>query len=195
MINKKIFLISFLFILFQFQSQVKDLGEPLSWTTKQTTFQSVPKIVLPNFNLSDQLISDSSYYSGEMKPFKFGKEYDVDINFFENSKVFNLNEGVLRLIEINSKNAVSINIIFDKFYLEKGSYLYLHNKSYNFYLGAYTSENNNSQNILGTDLIKGDKIIIEFFEPNNNIGKSNLHLSKIIHGYKDIDNLFNLGVN
>ena len=195
MMNKKIFLISFLFILFQFQSQVKDLGEPLSWTTKQTTFQSVPKIVLPNFNLSDQLSSDSSYYSGEMKPFKFGKEYDVDINFFENSKVFNLNEGVLRLIEINSKNAVSINIIFDQFYLEKGSYLYLHNKSYNFYLGAYTSENNNSQNILGTDLIKGDKIIIEFFEPNNNIGKSNLHISKIIHGYKDIDNFFNLGVN
>jgi hypothetical protein len=123
--NKKFFLISFLFILFQFQSQVKDLGEPLSWTTKQTTFQSVPKIVLPNFNLSDQLSSDSSYYSGEMKPFKFGKEYDVDINFFENSKVFNLNEGVLRLFVINCIFGVCIILIFVHFYVVFGCLLYV----------------------------------------------------------------------
>lgn len=52
--------------------------------------------------------------------------------------------------------------------------------------GPFTNELNNPGNRLGTDLIKGEEIIIEYIEPISSRGKSRLHINKVIHGYKDM---------
>jgi hypothetical protein len=55
-------------------------------------------------------------------------------------------------------------------------------------MGPFTNEYNNDTGVLGTDVIKGSSIILELFEPENQIGKSKLKISEVIHGYKDVQN-------
>ena len=49
-----------------------------------------------------------------------------------------------------------------------------------------TSINCNISTMFASDVIKGESIILEYFEPYISLKKGEIHISKIIHGYKDI---------
>ena len=73
-------------------------------------------------------------------------------------------------MQIGSSEAISLNLIFDQFKLSEESYLYLYSSDKKELLGAYTSQNNNKQNSLGTDLIHDEEVIVELYEPNDEVG-------------------------
>ena len=190
------FFILLLFFNLNILSQVSNLNGPLSWHIKHDFGKShIPSLVLPSFDLQKQLKEDSSLRYGFKKPYKFGKEFAANLDFIKKSGHVQVAKGRISRFEIISFGAISINLIFDQFSLASGAYLYIYNKESRYLVGAYTHENNNNQHTLGTDIIKGDDIIIELYEPNQIIGQSILNISKVVHGYKDIDNLFGLKVN
>ena len=69
-------------------------------------------------------------------------------------------------ILITSPKALSLNFIFDDFYMPQGGYLYLYNKERTDLLGAYDSNQNQESGVLGTWLVEGDAVWLEYFEPN-----------------------------
>ena len=55
-------------------------------------------------------------------------------------------------------------------------------------LGAFTPEvSNNSYNVFATDLVQGNTIILEYFEPESS-DDGVIHISEVIHGYVNIKN-------
>ena len=196
MLRYHFFFVILLIVNSSLSSQVSNLNGPLSWHIKQDIDKSnIPVLVLPKFNLKKQLTEDSLAAYGIKKPYKFGKEFVTHLDFINNSGSIQVKKGKISRYEIISLGAISINLIFDKFFLAKGSHLHIYNKYSKYLVGAYTYKNNNNQQTLGTDIIKGDDIIIELYEPYKMIGQSILNISKVVHGYKDIDNLFGLKVN
>ena len=76
--------------------------------------------------------------------------------------------------------------IFNEFYLEKGTELFIYNNDYSDKIGAFTYQNNKNSNRFSTIPISSDEVILEYFEPLNIKGNSLINISSIIHGYKSI---------
>jgi len=122
-------------------------------------------------------------------PYRFGKEIYTDIDIYNSGTWFDLDNGSrLWALKISSKGAISINLIFDKFHLAKGAKFYIYNINKTVISGPYTSELNNPQNMLGTGIVKGDEIIIEYTEPKEAVGQSKLHIKTVVHGYRGMLN-------
>ncbi len=124
-------------------------------------------------------------------PFRFGKGFKTDLSLSDGTWT-ELSEGKGRVwqLQISSPNAFSLNFLFDKFELVKGAELTLYNAERTMQMGPITAEHNNEFKLLSTDLIKGNSVIIELFEPGNVVEHSNFHISKVVHGYQ---NMFNVG--
>ena len=54
-------------------------------------------------------------------------------------------------------------------------------------IGAYTSRNNRTDGELGTELVHGEKIIVEYYEPLHVYGQGVFTICNVIHGYRSLD--------
>ncbi len=76
------------------------------------------------------------------------------------------------------------------FFIPEGGSVHLYNKETEMVVGAYTEKNNNANNMLGSDLIKGETVVIEYFEPKEVVGQGRLLIGMVVHGYVDINNWY-----
>ena len=116
--------------------------------------------------------------------------HSVDYGF-EDGKWDVLENGdrIWRIL-ISSPEALSLNFIFDNLFIPKGGSLYLYNIDKSDLLGAYTHKQNQEGGILGTWLVEGESVWIEYYEPQNVTGQGTLHIAKATHGYRNA-NTFN----
>src|SRR5690606_13406411 len=96
-------------------------------------------------------------------------------------------------IRYHSPGAKTLNFLFSDFFMPAGASVYLYNSDRSDLLGAYTSSQNNKENVLGTWLVNGDDIVIEYFEPASVTGLGRLEVFKGVHAYRTI--AFQDGVN
>ena len=138
-------------------------------------------IITNEKDVIDNTKTDPLYYV-------FGKEYNVDIDFFINANKFLTFGGSVYLLQINSPNAKAISLEMNDFYLAPGLEMFIYNIDKTMIIGAFTSENNKIYNAFSTSLVKGEDIIIEVFVPFNQNRESRVNISKIIHDFKDLLN-------
>ena len=183
--KKRILLLSTIFTAFLGASfaQTSNVGNPLTANgkiQKTKSFYSTPAI-----DIESELAVQST--SGE-KMMRFGKEFTVDLNLAELASKTILPSGdVVYQYGIECPNAVSVNLVFDKFYLPTGSKLFITDANSNEFIGAYTSFNNNQNNMLGTEILYTSKVIVELVEPKNAIGTSQLVIGTIVSGFRNLD--------
>ena len=181
----RIYLYFFVFVIFSSfsYSQVTNNGQPVSWGLNLDN--QVEKISLPNFDLeaikAEDAINDYKFES----PWRFGYMHSVDYGFDDGVWTVLENGDRIWRILITSKNALSLNFIFDDFFMPEGGFIYLYNNQRTDLLGAYDSNQNQDSGVLGTWLVEGDSVWIEYFEPSNKKGQGRLHIAKATHGYRN----------
>ncbi len=147
----------------------------------------IDSVVMPAVDVEALIEEDKERENQPYIPFRFG--YAIDVNFgLDNSGTWNNSnpEGKIWKLKIISKDAYSINLIFDEFYLPEFAVLYIYNEDGTMIYGPVTSLNNNSSGVFASDLLSGDAIILEYFEPFGVIKQGKINISKVIHGYKDM---------
>jgi len=166
-------------------AQVSNEGKPISWKLKLQETKNVNAIKLPSFDLKAIQQEDKINDNVQGKPWRFGYKHNVDYGIENSGKWSHLPNGdrVWRIL-FESKGALSLNFIFDKFFMPEGGKLYLYNNDRSDLLGAYTNIQNQKSGILGTWLVKGDKVWIEYFEPKEVKGQGVLHIANATHGYR-----------
>ena len=87
--------------------------------------------------------------------------------------------------------ALALNVQFDAFHLPKSGNLYLYNEEKSMVLGAFTSMNNHESGLFSTELIKGDAIIIEYYEPEFTNELAELSISDLAYAYRNVSLLLN----
>ena len=167
-------------------AQVTNEGIPKSWELNLET-DKVSTVFLPSFDIdqirAEDLINDNNFDA----PWRFGYTHSVDYGLEDGSwTVLENGDRVWRLL-ISSEGALSLNFIFDDFYMPEGGYIYLYNNDRTDLLGAYDSIQNQDSGILGTWLVKGDKVWIEYYEPIEAFNQGRLHIAKAIHGYRNAE--------
>ncbi len=166
-------------------AQTIDAGKPLTVSgkiKKTTVFYETPFV-----DNNEEILTDGG--NGE-KMLRFGKEFDVDLDLTQLAIQQQLPNGSTHYqFGIACPNAVSVNLIFTKFYLATGTHLFVSDAINDVFIGAYSSFNNNEAMVLGTELVKSAKIIVEWVEEATHIGSTKLTLGTIVHGYRDLNSL------
>jgi len=163
--------------------QVTNEGEPKSWTLNNS--YTLQEKILPSFDLnqvkSEDLINDTK----PRTPWRFGYSHSVDYGF-EDGQWTDLENGdrIWRML-VSSPGALSLNFIFDDFYMPQGASMYIYNHDQSDLIGAYTSVQNQESGMLGTWFVKGEKVWIEYYEPLSVKDQGRIHMAKATHGYRD----------
>ncbi|MDD3280478.1 MAG: T9SS type A sorting domain-containing protein [Bacteroidales bacterium] len=186
-IVRNLFKYSFLLYFLTFgivsQAQISQGGIPYSFQ-HEVLKDNVPVQHLPFVDNQTLLTEETAQISRET--FVFGKEFEVDYNLLNAGVWTDLANGDrLWRLGISSENAYSLNLIFNKFYLPETAELFIYTKDKSYVLGAFTAKNNIPERVFSTTLLPGDEIVIEYYEPKEVKGQGLIHLSTIVHGYKD----------
>ena len=158
------------------------VNQPLSSSLSLT--DSVKTLNLPSVN--NDSLKQAANFTENNKPYHFGHKFEVDLDIINTGTWDTLSNGdrVCRL-KIHSKNAYSINLVFNRFHLLPKTILFIYNESKTMILGGFDSFNNRQDMKFSTNLIQGENITIEYFEPKETSG-SQLNVSKVIHGFRDM---------
>ena len=155
----------FLFLVSTIFSQITDLGNPISWNGKLSNIH-IPTEIMPSFDRSqidaEDLINDAL----KDRPWRFGFKYNVNLTTKNSGVWTNLPNGdKLWQLSIECNNALTINLLLENYDLPKGASLYLYDIDKTNKVGAYTSRNNRKDGELGTELVHGEKIIVDYYAP------------------------------
>ena len=165
-------------------AQMTNQGAPKSWSVK-TGLTPIDYYLMPPFDLERQQAIDAINDATGMRPWQFGFEHNVNFNLNNSGSWTTLPNGDrIWQIEIESKDAITMNLIFDDYYLPAGASVYLYNPKTKEHQGAYTDKNNSADRMLGTTLIQGDNIVVEYYEPKNQMNVGRLNISMVVHGYR-----------
>ena len=134
-------------------------------------------------------------------PPRFGYKYEVSYNLDNSGEWTELADGskMWRLV-ISCQGALSINLLYDEFWLPDGAKFFVYSNDRRHSIGAFTSANNNGDrnDIQGfaTGLVYGDQVTLEYWLPNEVKEMGVISLAYVVHGYRYIllpDNLRNYG--
>ena len=140
---------------------------------------------MPSFDLASLLKEDAKKDTmGGF--FRFGKGFDVSYTLGD-GQWENVEGGRLWTMTFASKDALSLNFVFNDFHLPKGAQLYIENEDKTVSYGPVTEEATTENGVFLTDIIPGDQATITLFEPFGCKGQSSLTIKRVVHGYRCLD--------
>jgi hypothetical protein len=185
-IYKNFCLLSVLCVLYSASfAQLSEGGTPAGF--KFTNIARLQTEVLPAVDI-DALSNDDSIrdqYKGH--PFRFGYNHLVNFNL-SNSGEWTTTPNGDRIwqLDVKSPGALTINLAFSNMYLPEGAKLFIYSKGGEEILGAFTSRDNKTDGLFGTELINDEEVIIEYEEPASVAGQGSLTLFRVTHGYRAV---------
>ena len=184
--------IIFIFIGFlccEIKAQLSTGEIPYSWG-RGIEVISVPKITMSNLDI-ETLNKEDLENEGLAVPFRFGFSHDVNLNL-ENSGVWQTTPDGGRLwhLKVYSPDAISLNLLYDKFWLPEGAKFFVYSEDLKQHIGAFTSDNNkgDKDNIMGfaTGFLFTNSIILEYYEPAKFKDNGIISINQVISGYRYI---------
>lgn len=121
-----------------------------------------------------------------------GNVCNVDITPDKYGIKFKRDDNMVWRVGLTSKGAASIGIVFNEFNIPSGARLFIYNPSQTAVLGAFTSENNNSSNVLPVQPLASDSLIVEYIEPvtgERSTIRGRLKIGSASHNFYDIGEL------
>lgn len=160
-------------------------GKPISFVAPEHFTQKVTPVLMPFVDIDKLRAEDRINDQDWTKPHRFGHEMNVSLGLDNAGRWTTLPNGdKVWQLAILSPGAQTINLIFSKYYLPEGAQLFIYSARGTQMIGAFTSLNNQPEHQLGTTLVKGDEMIIEYFEPAWVAFPGEVEVGTVVHGYR-----------
>ncbi len=186
---KKLFIISALSMLgfFQIFAQETTKEYPYSFTHRSISY-NIDEIVLETID-NEKLLTEDEARKEDTKLLRVAVGHDVSYTLTNCGRIDILSEGKLWRVKFDSKNAVMMSLIFDKFNLPKEGKLFIYTPDHEQVFGPYTNADIQEVGKVVSDEIIGDEVIVEYFEPNNAEFSGEIRIAGIMHTYRDFLNV------
>lgn len=120
-------------------------------------------------------------------PYRFAVVLPVDISPASSGVWEKLPDGSrLWRVVISAPGARALSAYFDRFVLPEGCRVFLYNPSKTQVIGAFTSRNNVPGGYFSTELITGDRMILEYSEPAGMSSSPLIHMFSIDYAYRGV---------
>ncbi|MFT5823517.1 MAG: hypothetical protein ACI8ZM_004779 [Crocinitomix sp.] len=187
--KKTYFLLALLFLCPQLMAQTETNLTCYGWSADLNDVPLPAAIVMEGYDQDVIDAEDALNAVRKDQPWRFGYKYDTNISLENSGSWTDVTDGRVWRTLIECTNAQTINLLLEDFYLPAGATLYLYDFERTNKIGAYTAKNNRIERELGTELIHGETIIVEYFEPFAVIGEGSFTISNVIHGYRSLDRI------
>ena len=164
--------------------QIRQGGIPHSFTLKEKLY--IPSIDVDTYkpnhfkNTLKSTASNNTDDSLVVEEPIIGELFPISINPKEQGNWSKLENGdSLWQLEINSLIGEYMMLIFDDFFLPKGSEFFVFSSDKSQVLGAFTSDNNTSNNKFSITPIKSQSIVVEYYHPSSCIEKYRLNIQSV----------------
>lgn len=167
-------------------AQNSEGGKPFSFDSsfRESLVQDLKVEILPAFDLSS-LQAEDAINDKSKGPFRFGYNHNVNFSLNNSGTWITLPNGDrLWQLYIKSPGAVSMNLAFDNFFMPEGAKLFVYSADKSIVIGAFTTLNNQDDKAFATDLIAGDAIVLEYYEPQSVTNQGHIQLFRVTHGYR-----------
>lgn len=179
-------LLLFFILPYALVAQLSRGGTPKGFTYANDQ-DNIPRVSMASFDVDAMLTEDEMLNGKGQGPYRFGKNFDVAYDRFNSGRTQTIpGLGEIWQLRIHSADAFSINLQFSYFRIPEGSELFIYNLSRSMVIGAFTSVNNQEDFLFATDLVQGDEIILEYFEPATVPFPGAFTLSTITHAYRNL---------
>jgi hypothetical protein len=192
--NKFIVLLIFLLFGFNAMGQLSTKELPVSFSLEKAIQLSDEQSIKYLSALDMEAIrKEDEEREGRGDPPRFGYKHKVDYNLDNSGTWTTLPNGdKIWHLEIFCPKALSINLLYDKFWLPEGAKFFVFNSSdKKYHIGAFTSKNNKgtADNPRGfaTGLVYGDKVTLEYFLPKAVAETGVISIAYVVHGYRYIN--------
>ena len=126
-------------------------------------------------------------------PYRYGINLPADFSPETSGNWVNLRDGGrLWRLTIRIDGALALSACFDRFHLPAGGKLFLYNQHKSQVIGAFTEKNNSPKEYFATELINGDQLTLEYYQPSGSSGNLRLHLNEIVYAYRGVGFFGNL---
>lgn len=162
-------------------------GKPYSFNKFFQPEQVLQVKMMPHVDV--KALRDQDAVNDQSKgPFRFGFNHYVNYSL-NNAGEWTLLEHGDRLwqLGIKSEGALSMNLAFDDFFIPEGASLFIFTEDRKHVIGAFTSKNNDASNRFATDLLPGDALVIEYYEPAEVLNQGHFNLFRVTHGYRGVE--------
>lgn len=155
-------------------------GQPLNWGDGAPLRSGVPVITVMGPDPVEQAAAMS--IDGE---FRYGVQrfHSADLVHAADWAVLPDGRRAGQVV-IESPGAVMLSLQFDVWQLPADAEVYLYNADRTFYIGSYRASNALPGGGMATQVVPGDRVVVEYIVPGNDPGQ--LHLASITHGISDI---------
>lgn len=174
------YIILLFFIHLQLQAQVNDGTSPLSWSLNVSG--PPPQLILPTPDKEALLRQDEQELGG---PYRFGVEIKNEI-FLDDFEQIPVDGGKLYRLGIISPGALSLNLNFSRFVIKPGTRMWVYDPSKNYKIGGFNWRNVNKHFNFATVPLPVDNLIVELFEPTENVATSDIEISGVVTGYRPL---------
>ncbi len=133
------------------------------------------------------LLAEDAAEESKGVPFRFGYPFEVSYDLVNAGTWETLPDGGrLWRLAISSPGAYSINLVYRDFRLPPGARFFIYNEDRSMVIGAFTRDNNKEHGRFATGLVKGDKCILEYYEPPDVVEPGIIDIERIVHAYKNL---------
>jgi lysyl endopeptidase len=176
-------LLSLLLSVLSAQTQPSAGGSPRSFKYNNLiqTFTGLT-LTAPDKNLiaaeDEQTEKQGGFYT-------IGREIPANIDFLSTGSWLALPEGgkICRL-QISADGAEALALNYSSFEIASGCELYIYDESRKQVLGAYNHNNNPSRDAFATELVQGNSLILEYYEPGKSTSASSIVISGVAYIYR-----------
>lgn len=179
--------LSFLFLSADVNAQISNGGTPASILFQVEDDYQRLQFSSPDMNSIKQqdLLDDAN---GGPAPRRMGVSVIIDKGI-ENSGTWSDLPGGDRIwrLEISVPNALALGVYYDDFFIPEGGQLFLYNDNRKQLIGAFTSENNTESNLFSSQFVQGDKVSIEYWQPQGQTENPRINISEVAYAYRDIE--------
>ncbi len=190
----KKFTIYFLFLivfvsgsLFESYAQISNGGTPYSVMFQLDDHYQHLNFTSPNMVsiATEDLINEAA---NPNKPRRMGVSVVID-KTLQNSGTWTIipDVGKVWRMQISVDGALALGIYYDNFFIPEGGELFLYNYDKTQTIGAFTHTNNPESHLFSTQFIEGDKVTLEYFQPDNVNQDAMISISEVAYAYRDIE--------
>lgn len=171
-------------LCFYANAQLSTDEMPPSFSLKEDKAE-IKTIHLEKPDLTRVMAEDESEES-LFKMRRFGVILKCGADFFEHADVTTTKDGKIYRLAVEVPEAQALIFYSDRFVLPRGGKLFLYNYDKSKVLGAFSYFNNHELKTFATEYLEGERIIFEYFEPNELREKALIEISEIGYAYRDI---------
>lgn len=151
----------------------------------------IPIVTMPSLDMIKIEKEDLEDEEHGLPP-RFGYAHKVNFNL-TNSGIWRVlpNGDKLWQLNIVCPEALSVNFLYDRFWIPDGGKLFIYSSDRSHSIGAFTSKNNKGDSItirgFATELVYGSSVVLEYYQPKEVTAEAIISIESVVHGYRIID--------